>query len=109
MPKDDMKRSSRRTFLKTAAGVAAGTVFAPQPALAQGSNATFPKINSRFMITPDQAWDWHVFKAQGGPTYAGSAGWKRFTDFLISKTAEFGAVDIVNSALPPKTKKQSRH
>ena len=29
------------------------------------------------MITPDQAWDWNTFKAQGGPTYAGSTGWKR--------------------------------
>jgi hypothetical protein len=24
------------------------------------------------MITPKQALDWHVFKAEGGPTYAGS-------------------------------------
>ena len=35
-----------------------------------------------------------MFKAEGGPTYAGSAGWKRFTDFLISKMPEFGAVDL---------------
>jgi hypothetical protein len=46
------------------------------------------------MLTPDQAWDWNMFKARGGPTYAGSAGWKRFTDFLISKMQEFGAVDL---------------
>ena len=35
-----------------------------------------------------------MFKAQGGPTYAGSAGWKRYTDFLIAKMPEFGAVDL---------------
>ena len=46
------------------------------------------------MITPEQAWDWNLFKSGGGPTYAGSAGWKRFTDFLISKIQEFGAVDL---------------
>ena len=46
------------------------------------------------MITPKQALDWHVFKAECGPTYAGSTGWKRFTDFLISKMPEFGAVDL---------------
>jgi hypothetical protein len=52
------------------------------------------------MITPDQAWDWNMFKAQGGPTYAGSAGWKRFTDFLISKVQEFGAVDLDYIEIP---------
>lgn len=46
------------------------------------------------MITPEQAWDWNLFKSGGGPTYAGSVGWKRFTDFLISKIQEFGAVDL---------------
>lgn len=52
------------------------------------------------MITPDQAWDWNVFKSKGGPTYAGSAGWKRFTDFLISKMQEFGAVDFDTVEIP---------
>jgi hypothetical protein len=52
------------------------------------------------MITPNQAWDWNVFKAQGGPTYAGSTGWKRFTDFLISKMPEFGAVDLDYVEIP---------
>ncbi len=52
------------------------------------------------MITPDQAWDWNVFKSQGGPTYAGSAGWKRYTDFLISKMPEFGAVDLDYVEIP---------
>jgi hypothetical protein len=87
---------SRRTFLKAAAGVTAGTALArPQlfaPAL--------PKITSQFMITPDQALNWNMFKAQGGPTYAGSPGWKRFTDFLISKMPEFGAVDLDYVEIP---------
>ena len=56
------------------------------------SKLAFAKIDPRLMITPDQAWDWNMFKAQGGPTYAGSAGWKRYTDFLIAKMAELGAV-----------------
>jgi hypothetical protein len=86
-------RASRRTFLKAAAGVTAGTVLTRQPLRAQIRPA-FPKINPQFMITPDQAWDWHVFKGQGGPTYAGSAGWKRFTDFLVARMPECGAVDL---------------
>jgi hypothetical protein len=96
--------SSRRNFLKTAAGVAAGSVLTRQSAWAQGSragaaaaahtNLAFPGIDPKLLITPDQAWDWNMFKAQAGPTYAGSAGWKRYTDFLIQKMPEFGAVDL---------------
>ena len=102
--------SSRRTFLKAAAGVTAGTVLTRQPLWAQSSRASataaarpdlaFPKINPHFMITSDQAWDWHVFKSRIGPTYAGSTGWKRFTDFLISKMPEFGAVDLDYVEIP---------
>jgi hypothetical protein len=35
-----------------------------------------------------------MLKAQGGPTYAGSTGWKRYTEFLIAKMPEFGATDL---------------
>ena len=52
------------------------------------------------MITPDQAWEWNAFKSQTGPTYAGSTGWKRFTDFLIAKLPEFGAVDLDYVEIP---------
>src|ERR1700731_2900952 len=95
--------SPRRTFLKAAASVTAGTVLTGGTQWAQSGRAdatTFPKINPRFIITPDQAWDWNVFKSRGGPTYAGSAGWKRYTDFLISKMEEFGAVDFDYVEIP---------
>src|SRR5262249_46609286 len=103
--------SSRRTFLKAAAGITAGTVLARQPLFAQNTRAgaavapgrallPLPKINPSFMITPDQALEWHVFKSQCGPTYAGSTGWKRFTDFLISKMPEFGATDFDSVEIP---------
>ncbi|HZR22490.1 MAG TPA: twin-arginine translocation signal domain-containing protein [Vicinamibacterales bacterium] len=87
-----MKTPSRRTFLKAAAGVAAGTVLS-RPSWAQ-SAATAHTIDPQLMITPKQALEWHLFKAQCGPTYAGSAGWKRFTDLLTSKIPEFGGVDL---------------
>lgn len=85
------RSASRRTFLKAAAAVTAGTLV-PRRAAAQ--TAELAKIDARFLITPEQAWAWNLFKSEGGPTYAGSAGWKRFTDFLISKLPEFGAVDL---------------
>src|SRR5262245_49665036 len=102
--------SSRRTFLKTAAGVAAGTVLARESVFAQGArvnasaagatNLALPKINQQFMITPKQALDWHVFKAECGPTYAGSVGWKRFVDLVVAKMPEFGAIDLDHVEIP---------
>jgi hypothetical protein len=102
----DVKRrnggSSRRTFLKAAAGVTAGTVLSPRELWAQTSRATAAptRIEPRLMLTAQQALDWHRFKADCGPTYAGSAGWKRFTDFLTSKMPEFGAVDLDTVDIP---------
>src|SRR5436190_12203028 len=93
----------RRTFLKAAASVTAGTVLSERSLLGQTARASSSaartigsaaRINPQFMITPQQAWDWHIFKAECGPTYAGSTGWKRFTDSLIAKMPQFGAVDL---------------
>ena len=96
--------SSRRSFLGAAAGVTAGSVLAPRQLWAQNpagaGRSGFPKIDPQRMITPDQAWDWNIFKAQGGATYAGSPGWKRYTDFLVSKMQEFGAVDLDHVDIP---------
>ena len=91
--------------MKTA-GAAAAALFVRDSSWGQGKAAKAasvdfsPQINPHFMITPDQAWDWASFKSQGGPTYAGSAGWKRYTDFLISKMPEFGAVDLDYVEIP---------
>src|SRR4029450_10079393 len=98
-------RLSRRTFLKTTAGASAGAMLMRDPLWAQGAPSKgdgvgFPKIQQPYVITPKQALDWHVFKAECGPTYAGSTGWKRYTDFLISKMPEFGAVDLDYVEIP---------
>jgi hypothetical protein len=99
-------RHSRRNFLKTAAGASAGAMLIRDPLWAQGSRvgnastSALTKIHQPFMMTPKQALDWHVFKAGCGPTYAGSTGWKRYTDFLISKMPEFGAVDLDYVEIP---------
>src|SRR5712691_5165123 len=99
--------SPRRTFLKAAASVTAGTVITRSPLWAQSRDGAaarpdsgLPKIHSQFMITPDRAWEWNVFKSQGGPTYAGGTGWKRYTDFLIAKMQEFGAIDVDYVEIP---------
>jgi hypothetical protein len=98
--------TSRRNFLKTAAVAASGVLMREslwaqgKPLPASSRSFAFPKINKPFLMTPDQAWEWNVFKSQGGPTYAGSVGWKRYTDFLISKMQECGAVDFDYVKIP---------
>ncbi len=95
-------RRSRRSFLTAAAAATVGSVLTRAPLSAQGGGprAAAPVIDPRLLITPDQAWDWNMFKAQGGPTYAGSVGWKRYTDFLLARMAEFGAVDLDTVEIP---------
>ncbi len=95
-----MIQPPRRAFLKAAAGVTAGTVLTQGRSSGQVPPAAFPKIHPPFLITPGLAWEWNVFKSRGGPTYAGSAGWKRYTDFLTAKMQEFGAVDFDSVAIP---------
>src|SRR5215831_10401976 len=78
--------ASRRAFLSGAAGVTAGVVLRGRESFAQTArHPALGRIDQALMITPDQALDWNMFKAEGGPTYAGSIGWKRYTDFLIEK------------------------
>ena len=78
--------------MKAAAGVAAGTLLPDR--LHAAASGSLARIDSAFLIMPKQAWDWNVFKSECGPTYAGSAGWKRFTDFLLAKIPELGGVDL---------------
>jgi hypothetical protein len=98
-------RTVRRTFLKAGAGLAAGTLLA-RPQWTQssragaGADSALSKSNPRFQIGPTEAWNWSVFKSKCGPTYAGSAGWKQYTNFLVSKMQEFGAVDFDTVEIP---------
>ena len=95
--------TSRRTFLKAAAGVTAGTVLNPRGLWAQegqSARSALTQINRQLMIAPQQALEWHLFKAKCGPTYAGSNGWKQFTEFLTSKLPQYGAVDLDTVDIP---------
>ncbi len=108
--------NSRRSFIKAVAGVTAGTVLAPAlggsaqgtmlipsaiPGAMSGAMHSAPtRIDHHHLITPAEALSWNKFKAAGGPTYAGSAGWKRYTNFLLARMAEFGAVDIDHVDIP---------
>jgi hypothetical protein len=85
-------RIFRRDFLAAAAGtMMAAPAHAAAPAM---------RIERQHMITPSQALEWNIFKAAGGPTYAGGAGWQRYTDFLLKKLPQFGAVDLDHVDIP---------
>ena len=64
------------------------------------TNPAVTRVNNAFMITPQTAYDWNFYKALGGSTYAGSAGWKHYTDYLISAAQEFGLTDIDTVDIP---------
>ena len=88
--------ASRRTFLKAAAGITAGTVLAPRSLLAAGAatGGGVRGVDPSHLFSPKQILEWHRFKAACGPTYTGSAGWKKFTDFVFDKLPTYGAVDL---------------
>src|ERR1700760_1298884 len=79
LPRDN-SNYSRRNFLQTAA-LTAGAAVVPESLWSQSqvaSHSALTQIKRQFMITPREALDWATFKAEGGPTYAGGAGWKRY-------------------------------
>ena len=99
------RKSSRRDFLKSA-GLTASAALIQEPLWGQAKTASaagdpaLTEIKPQFMMTPQEILDWVTFKAKGGPTYAGGMGWKRYTEFLISKMAEFDAVDLDYVEIP---------
>lgn len=97
MSESRRNRTSRRTFLKAAAAVTAGTMLDPRQVLAQaarGRVAARTVVNPSLLISPERALEWHRFKARCGPTYTGSSGWKTFTDFVHARLPELGAQDL---------------
>ena len=95
--------ATRRRFLVStgAAGLTAGNLLRPDPVQAQSLHPTlFPRLDPRFHVSPDQALAWNGWKAQGGPTYAGGNGWKRYVAFLEERMTEFGAVDLEYVDIP---------
>ena len=76
----------------TSAATIGAAWAAPNPAVTRVDNA--------FMMTPEMAYDWNYYKSLGGSTYAGSAGWKHYTDYLVALAQEFGLSDIDTVDIP---------
>jgi hypothetical protein len=54
-------------------------------------------INPDFMVTPDEAYDWHLHKDKGGPTYSGNASWRSYMSLIEKKLKEYGVIDITKN------------
>jgi len=54
-------------------------------------------INPDFMVTPDEAYGWHLYKDKGGPTYSGNASWQSYMALIEKKLDQYGVVDITKN------------
>jgi len=54
-------------------------------------------INPKFMVTPDEAFQWHLYKDKAGPTYSGNPSWKSYMAFLEEKLKQCGVVNITKN------------
>jgi hypothetical protein len=82
------------------AGAACAVPASRPPALLTSGSPNLTRINQAFMITPEQALQWAIFKAQIGPTYAGSPGGNKWLNFIETTMQEFGAVDLYTQDMP---------
>ena len=46
------------------------------------------------MLTPEDVYQWHLYKDKGGPTFSGSESWRSFLGFLEEKLREYGLADM---------------
>jgi hypothetical protein len=54
-------------------------------------------IHPDFLITPAEAYEWHLQKDKGGPTYSGNASWQSYMSLLENKFTQYGVVDITRN------------
>lgn len=75
--------------------VAVGPLSAAAEEVAPGYSVNH--INPEYALTAQEAYEWHAYKDEGGPTFSGSPSWKRYLAFLETKLEEYGAVDFVKN------------
>ena len=55
------------------------------------------KVNAAFMVTPNEAYEWHLYKDKNGPTYSGNESWRSYMAFLEQKMTHYGVVDFIKN------------
>ena len=56
------------------------------------------EINPEYLVTPDEAYQWHSVKDKLGPTYSGNESWQNMMAFLEEKLKEYGVKDLKRNA-----------
>ena len=54
-------------------------------------------INKDFLISAEQAYDWHAYKDKGGPTFSGNESWQSYMSFIEKKLRGYGVIDIIKN------------
>ncbi len=54
-------------------------------------------INEDFLISAEEAYDWHVLKDKGGPTFSGNESWQSYITFIEEKLRGYGVIDIIKN------------
>lgn len=62
-----------------------------------GGNPDLTRTNPSFVVTAEEAQQWHRFKDDGGPTFSGSEAWHRFMAFVEARLKSYGVVDIARN------------
>jgi alkylated DNA nucleotide flippase Atl1 len=54
-------------------------------------------IKKEFLVTPDEAQEWHRYKDQGGPAFSGNASWHRMMSLVEGELRKAGVVDLTRN------------
>lgn len=87
-----MMRPSRRDLI-----LALGAVTLPLPAAGAGKTSWLTKVNPDWVLTEDQATEWHRVKDRNGPVLTGNEAWCDFMAFVEERLGEIGCTDIQRS------------
>jgi len=86
-----------RTLFLTAVGLL--TLATPGgPTRAAPERGELTKLEKAFLLTPDEAQQWHAAKDSMGPALSGNPSWKNFMSLVEARLREYGAVDITRNA-----------
>lgn len=79
-------------------GLGAGAAIGLMPMRAiAAAGSPLTTINRDWIVSPEEALDWHRYKDSKGPALAGNESWRSFLAFLETRLKGYGCVDIRRS------------
>lgn len=85
---------SRRELLL---GLGAAGLFPYPGGAAEAHARQLTRLERRWLVSEQEAIQWHKIKDEKGPALTGNASWRQFMAFLEQKLGEYGCVDIQKS------------